>query len=77
VWKLIQGGLIGLVIWSNAAWHWTPNNYLAVALGIFAARLVSGLHCRYWHFRRGLVPPPTVPFGANLLRRSSRGLSLR
>ena len=77
VWKLTQGGLIGLVIWSNAVWHWTPNNYLAVLLGIFAARILSGIHCRVWHLRRGLAPPPTVPFGSNLLWSRDRRLGLR
>ena len=66
VWKLLQGGLIGSIIWSNAAWHWTPNNYLAVLLGVFAARVLSGVHCRIWHIRHGLMPPQTVPFGNNL-----------
>ncbi len=66
MWKLLQGGLIGSIIWSNAMWHWTPNNYLAAILALFAARLVTGVHWRYWHWKRGLTPPPVVPFGSNL-----------
>lgn len=69
MWKLIQGGLIGLVVWSNAMWHWTPNNYLAAILALLAARLATGVQWRLWHWKRGLVPPPIVPFGNNLRSR--------
>lgn len=33
MWFLFQGTIIFLVIASNIRWHWTPNGYLASAIG--------------------------------------------
>jgi hypothetical protein len=34
VWYLLQSLMIFAVMASNIHWHWTPNGYLAAAIGI-------------------------------------------
>lgn len=40
-WHLLQMAILIGVLFSNIHWQWTPNNYLASALGIAAAWLVT------------------------------------
>jgi len=41
MWLIFQSAIIILVLWSNIYWHWTPNTYLASAIGIGAAYLAT------------------------------------
>jgi len=41
MWFLLQGTIIFLVMASNIHWQWTPNTYLARAIGVGLAWLVT------------------------------------
>ena len=51
MWFLFQSAIIFAVVASNIHWHWTPNGYLASAIGVGLAYgvtwLLTGL--LVWH----------------------------
>ncbi len=51
MWFLFQSAIIFAVMASNIHWHWTPNGYLASAIGIGLAWLLTRLLIwrPWWH----------------------------
>jgi len=50
MWFLFQSSIIFAVVASNIHWHWTPNGYLASAIGVaLAYGLTRLLMWRPWH----------------------------
>lgn len=51
MWFLLQSSIIFAVVASNIHWQWTPNGYLAGAIGVGLAFLVTAC----WNGLRGLT----------------------
>ena len=49
MWKAVQLSIVLPVVWSNLVWQWTPNGYVPVVLGVFAAAFVTHLGSVFWH----------------------------
>jgi hypothetical protein len=46
-WYLLQGLIVFAVVASNIHWHWTPNGYLASAIGAGLALVATLLDQRH------------------------------
>jgi hypothetical protein len=61
MWKLFQGAIIFAVGASNIHWHWTPNLYLAVMVGVcwawIATELINDIQIEIWKWKARRPPP--------------------
>jgi hypothetical protein len=61
-WYLLQYGIFGAIVISNAAYHWTPNMYLPSLLGWLAALVATGVIGELIDtWRRWRSRPPSLP----------------
>jgi hypothetical protein len=58
MWLILQGLIIFAVVASNIHWRWTPNTYLASAMGIGAAWCVTKLITVLIDWRRAVRRQP-------------------
>lgn len=62
LWRFFQLGIVGVVVWLNAEYHFTPNSLIpglaGVVLAIFLTHILSGVidgAGRLWHWLRPRV----------------------
>jgi hypothetical protein len=56
MWKMIQASVVIALVFSNALWPWTPNPYVPVAFGVFAAGVLTWGVTRIWEICRHSRP---------------------
>jgi hypothetical protein len=66
-WKLIQGGIVAAFVYWNIIVGWTDNGYVPVVIGIFVARVFTGIAWRLSCWRNGIPVEKTEPFHKNLI----------
>jgi hypothetical protein len=57
MWKILQGGIVVALVYSNGVYGWTDNGYVPVALGVAIVGAATYAGNWFWHFRRGLPMP--------------------
>jgi len=68
MWKAVQLSIVLPIVWSNMVYGWTPNGYVPVLIGIFAARVLTGVCWRIRCWRRGIPVGEVRPFHENIRR---------
>jgi hypothetical protein len=66
-WKLIQGGIVAAFVYWNIIVGWTDNVFVPVVIGIFVARVLTGIAWRLSCWRNGIPVEKTEAFHKNLI----------